>query len=91
MDRIVVTSSWPDDKQSAAMLVAVVQGMNVIAKSNPGRAALDEIVEATLGGLRRGHRRRSRNAASRVSWACADSVSTGTDPSASMVARIGAR
>ena len=37
--------------ESAAMLVAVVQGMNVIAKSKPGRAAFDEIVEATLGGL----------------------------------------
>lgn len=36
---------------SAALLVAVVQGMNVIAKSRPGRAALDEIVRATLDGL----------------------------------------
>ncbi|MFC4949105.1 TetR/AcrR family transcriptional regulator [Pseudonocardia sp. GCM10023141] len=37
--------------ESAAMLVAVVQGMNVIAKSSPGRPALREIVETTLGGL----------------------------------------
>lgn len=36
---------------SAAMLVAVVQGMNVIAKSNPGRAALHEIVTAALDGI----------------------------------------
>jgi TetR/AcrR family transcriptional repressor of nem operon len=36
---------------SAAMLVAVVQGMNVMAKSRPGRQALQDIVDATLAGL----------------------------------------
>jgi TetR/AcrR family transcriptional repressor of nem operon len=33
------------------MLVAVVQGMNVIAKSRPGRRALQDVVDATLAGL----------------------------------------
>ena len=33
------------------MLVAVVQGMNVIAKSRPGRQALQDVVDATLAGL----------------------------------------
>jgi TetR/AcrR family transcriptional repressor of nem operon len=33
------------------MLVAVVQGMNVMAKSRPGRQALQDVVDATLAGL----------------------------------------
>ncbi len=33
------------------MLVAVVQGMNVMAKSQPGRRALQDVVDATLAGL----------------------------------------
>ncbi|HEX7162059.1 MAG TPA: TetR/AcrR family transcriptional regulator [Trebonia sp.] len=37
--------------ESAGMLVAVVQGMNVIAKSRPGRQALQDVVDATLAGL----------------------------------------
>jgi TetR/AcrR family transcriptional repressor of nem operon len=37
--------------ESAGMLVAVVQGMNVLAKSRPGRQALQDIVDATLAGL----------------------------------------
>ncbi|HEY0811980.1 MAG TPA: TetR/AcrR family transcriptional regulator [Pseudonocardia sp.] len=37
--------------ESAAVLVAVVQGMNVLAKGNPGRAALREIADAALAGL----------------------------------------
>jgi TetR/AcrR family transcriptional repressor of nem operon len=36
---------------SAGMLVAVVQGMNVMAKSRPGRRALQDVVDATLAGL----------------------------------------
>jgi TetR/AcrR family transcriptional repressor of nem operon len=39
--------------ESAGMLVAVVQGMNVIAKSHPGRQALQDVVDATLAGLAR--------------------------------------
>jgi TetR/AcrR family transcriptional regulator, transcriptional repressor for nem operon len=37
--------------ESAGMLVAVVQGMNVMARSRPGRQALQDIVDATLAGL----------------------------------------
>jgi len=37
--------------ESAGLLVAVVQGMNVMAKSRPGRRALQDIVDATLAGL----------------------------------------
>lgn len=37
--------------ESAGMLVAVVQGMNVMAKSRPGRRALQNVAEATLMGL----------------------------------------
>jgi TetR/AcrR family transcriptional regulator, transcriptional repressor for nem operon len=37
--------------ESASMLVAVVQGMNVMAKSQPGRQALQDVVNATLAGL----------------------------------------
>ena len=33
------------------MLVAVVQGMNVMAKNRPGRRALQDVVDATLAGL----------------------------------------
>lgn len=37
--------------ESAGMLVAVVQGMNVLAKSRPGRQALQQVADATLAGL----------------------------------------
>lgn len=37
--------------ESAGMLVAVVQGMNVMAKSRPGRRALQDVVDSTLAGL----------------------------------------
>ena len=37
--------------ESAGMLVAVVQGMNVMAKGLPGRRALQNVAEATLMGL----------------------------------------
>jgi TetR/AcrR family transcriptional repressor of nem operon len=37
--------------ESAIMLVAVVQGMNVLAKSRPGRQALQDVANATLAGL----------------------------------------
>ncbi|HEY6497639.1 MAG TPA: TetR/AcrR family transcriptional regulator [Trebonia sp.] len=37
--------------ESAGMLVAVVQGMNVMAKGRPGRRALQDVVDATLAGL----------------------------------------
>ena len=37
--------------ESAGLLVAVVQGMNVMAKSQPGRRALQDVVDATLAGL----------------------------------------
>jgi TetR/AcrR family transcriptional repressor of nem operon len=37
--------------ESAGMLVAVVQGMNVMAKNRPGRRALQDVVNATLAGL----------------------------------------
>src|ERR1700753_1135188 len=37
--------------ESAGMLVAVIQGMNVMAKGRPGRKALQDIVDATLAGL----------------------------------------
>jgi TetR/AcrR family transcriptional repressor of nem operon len=37
--------------EAAGMLVAVVQGMNVVAKSRPGRQALQEVVDAALAGL----------------------------------------
>jgi TetR/AcrR family transcriptional repressor of nem operon len=36
---------------SAGLLVAVVQGMNVMAKGRPGRRALQDVVDATLAGL----------------------------------------
>ena len=39
------------DGFSAVMLVAVVQGMNVIAKSQPGRQQLHDIADAALAGL----------------------------------------
>lgn len=37
--------------ESAGMLVAVVQGMNVMAKSRPGRKALQDVADAALAGL----------------------------------------
>jgi TetR/AcrR family transcriptional repressor of nem operon len=37
--------------ESAGMLVAVVQGMNVMAKGRPGRQALQDVADATLTGL----------------------------------------
>lgn len=37
--------------ESAALLVAVVQGLNVIAKTNPGRATLQSITDQALSGL----------------------------------------
>jgi TetR/AcrR family transcriptional repressor of nem operon len=37
--------------ESAAFLVAVVQGMNVLAKTNPGRDALQAIADTALAGL----------------------------------------
>jgi TetR/AcrR family transcriptional repressor of nem operon len=37
--------------ESASMLVAVVQGMNVMAKSRPGRRTLQGVVDAALAGL----------------------------------------
>jgi TetR/AcrR family transcriptional regulator, transcriptional repressor for nem operon len=37
--------------ESAGMLVAVVQGMNVMAKNRPGRRALQDVVNATLASL----------------------------------------
>jgi TetR/AcrR family transcriptional regulator, transcriptional repressor for nem operon len=37
--------------ESAQLLVAVVQGMNVIAKAKPGRPALQAIVDSALAGL----------------------------------------
>lgn len=37
--------------ESAGMLVAVVQGMNVMAKGRPGRQALQDVADATLAGL----------------------------------------
>jgi TetR/AcrR family transcriptional regulator, transcriptional repressor for nem operon len=37
--------------ESAGMLAAVVQGMNVMAKGLPGRQALQDVVDATLAGL----------------------------------------
>jgi TetR/AcrR family transcriptional regulator, transcriptional repressor for nem operon len=33
------------------MLVALVQGMNVMAKGRPGRRALQDVVDAALAGL----------------------------------------
>lgn len=36
---------------SADLLVAVVQGMNVLAKSQPGRAALTTIADSAIAGL----------------------------------------
>lgn len=41
--------------ESATMLVAVVQGMNVMAKGRPGRRELQGVVEATLDGLAVSH------------------------------------
>jgi len=37
--------------KSAGILVAVVQGMNVVAKSRPGCRALQDVIEATLPGF----------------------------------------
>ena len=37
--------------ESAGMLVALVQGMNVMAKGRPGRRALQDVVDAALAGL----------------------------------------
>ncbi|WP_189937168.1 TetR/AcrR family transcriptional regulator [Streptomyces sulfonofaciens] len=37
--------------EAAALLVAVVQGMNVMAKSRPGRQALQAVADAALAGL----------------------------------------
>ena len=37
--------------ESAGMLVAVIQGMNVMAKGRPGRKALQDIADAALAGL----------------------------------------
>jgi TetR/AcrR family transcriptional regulator, transcriptional repressor for nem operon len=37
--------------ESAALLVAVVQGMNVMAKTRPGRDALQAVADAALAGL----------------------------------------
>lgn len=37
--------------ESAGLLVAVVQGMNVLARSRPGRQALQDIADAALAGL----------------------------------------
>lgn len=37
--------------ESAGMLVAVVQGLNVMAKTRPGRPALQAVADATLAGL----------------------------------------
>jgi TetR/AcrR family transcriptional regulator, transcriptional repressor for nem operon len=37
--------------EAATMLVAVVQGMNVMAKSKPGRRELQSVVAAVLAGL----------------------------------------
>jgi TetR/AcrR family transcriptional repressor of nem operon len=37
--------------EAAGMLVAVVQGMNVMAKSRPGRQALQNVVDAAVAGL----------------------------------------
>lgn len=37
--------------EAAGMLVAVVQGMNVMARSHPGRQALQQVADATLAGL----------------------------------------
>ncbi|HSZ41880.1 MAG TPA: TetR/AcrR family transcriptional regulator [Trebonia sp.] len=37
--------------ESAGLLVAVVQGMNVMAKGQPGRAALQDVADAALAGL----------------------------------------
>jgi TetR/AcrR family transcriptional repressor of nem operon len=37
--------------ECAGMLVAVVQGMNVMARTRPGRRALEAVVDATLAGL----------------------------------------
>jgi len=41
--------------EAAPLLVAVVQGMNVMAKTNPGRVALQAVVDAALAGLVRPH------------------------------------
>ncbi|HEX4223084.1 MAG TPA: TetR/AcrR family transcriptional regulator [Pseudonocardiaceae bacterium] len=40
------------DASSADLLVAVVQGMNVLAKSQPGRSALAAVAESAIAGLR---------------------------------------
>lgn len=39
------------DASSADLLVAVVQGMNVLAKSRPGRSALTAVAESAIVGL----------------------------------------
>lgn len=40
-----------DPDQAAALLVAVVQGMNVLAKGRPGREPLRAVADAALAGL----------------------------------------
>jgi TetR/AcrR family transcriptional regulator, transcriptional repressor for nem operon len=40
-----------DPDQAAALLVAVVQGMNVLAKGQPGREPLRAVADAALAGL----------------------------------------
>ncbi|HET6742585.1 MAG TPA: hypothetical protein VFH76_26780, partial [Kribbella sp.] len=37
--------------ESAALLVAVVQGMNVMAKTHPGRNVLQAVADQALAGL----------------------------------------
>jgi TetR/AcrR family transcriptional repressor of nem operon len=41
-----------DPAGAAALLVAVVQGLNVLARGRPGEAALRTVVDAALAGLR---------------------------------------
>ena len=42
-----------DHRAQAALLVCIVQGMNVLAKSRPNRLTLQRIVEAALAGVAR--------------------------------------
>jgi TetR/AcrR family transcriptional repressor of nem operon len=44
-----------DPEHAAALLVAVVQGMNVLAKSRPGREALNTIADSALVALLTDH------------------------------------
>lgn len=41
-----------DPAQTAALLVAVVQGLNVLARGRPGRDSLRTVADAALAGLR---------------------------------------